>query len=150
MKRAVRGFTLIELMVTMAVLGILVAMALPQYQNYMTRVRWQDAVITLDLTRKATVECIQLRSGNPSLCQTDSDIGMVMPTAAAGGRVAISRGSFTSGSGGSGGIMTFVMSSSNPSMGGCTVTVTGTSQVSHVSWTYVTSGAGCSKANTGY
>jgi len=41
--RSARGFTLIELMITVVVIGILAAIAYPSYQGYLTRSRRSDA-----------------------------------------------------------------------------------------------------------
>ena len=146
MKRQVqKGFTLIELMIVVAIIGILAAIAIPQYQNYVTRAKWQDNISQMASTKLAIAECIQNNSGDKTLCDTvaklTTTVGyaglpaanntMAAPTLTAATAAMVMTGTAVTGS--------------------CVVTATPTVLSNAVSWAYTTTtSATCGKALTGY
>ena len=59
------GFTLIELMITVAIVAILAATALPAYQNYTTRARLSEVVLALAACRTSITELYQSGGTGP-------------------------------------------------------------------------------------
>ena len=51
MKAVQQGFTLIELMIVVAIIGILAAVALPAYQDYTARAKISEAILALAACR---------------------------------------------------------------------------------------------------
>ena len=64
MKRVQQGFTLIELMIVVAIIGILAAVALPAYQDYTIRARVSEAILASSQCRTAISEVYQTAATN--------------------------------------------------------------------------------------
>ena len=59
MKRIQQGFTLIELMIVVAIIGILAAIALPAYQDYTVRAKVSEGLIQGGSAKNAVSETFQ-------------------------------------------------------------------------------------------
>ena len=67
MKRIQQGFTLIELMIVVAIIGILAAVALPAYQDYTVRAKMSEVILAASACRTTISETWQSGGTTPGI-----------------------------------------------------------------------------------
>ena len=147
MKTVQKGFTLIELMIVVAIIGILAAIAIPQYQDYVTRAKWSDVISQMEPAKMAIAECLQNNAGSNANCTAwgtgTGQLGIAQPNInfKDGTQAALTLAAV--------GTTGASLSVTGPSSyGNCQVTQTGTSNGNALQWSFVNAG-GCTKAQTG-
>ena len=131
MKRTLqKGFTLIELMIVVAIIGILAAVALPAYQDYTVRARMSEVVLAASSCRTAVTEAVQ--TATPGVAITASLVGgacTIQPTqyvqggsALDGGEIRIATTSAVGGNIAAGALVTLIpQAASGTLVGGATI-----------------------------
>jgi type IV pilus assembly protein PilA len=66
MKHLQKGFTLIELMIVVAIIGILAAVALPAYQDYTVRAKMSEVILAMSACRTSITEVYQTGGTPPN------------------------------------------------------------------------------------
>jgi type IV pilus assembly protein PilA len=80
MKRMQKGFTLIELMIVVAIIGILAAVAIPQYQDYTVKAKLSKSAGYVAPLKTALAVYNQENGGFPTVADAWNSLGMTTPS----------------------------------------------------------------------
>ena len=137
MKKNMQGFTLIELMIVIAILGILLAIAIPAYQDYLARARAAEG---LNMAAPAKLAVSEATLGSAD--------GVTLPTSnALAGYTEATSTYVQSIQVGGAGVITIITQSTGCPGTSPTFTLTPTVSTGKVQWTCTSSNDACSPAS---
>ncbi len=127
MKRVQQGFTLIELMIVVAIIGILAAVAIPQYQDYVVRSKLAAAAASVASIQTASAEYYQSNGTFPTTAQlTAAGVTIVNPPnetiTVTGGATAVITVTFTAALGSSVPAASTLVFTASPATGASVIT----------------------------
>ena len=146
---AQKGFTLIELMIVVAIIGILAAVAIPQYQDYVSRTKWTDNVSSVRAVQVAVASCVN-RMQDITECDTVDEL---KATGDLPQQYNLTQGDFMSGVPSIEADTAAITIPGNSEVGSCTVTMTPDVDTQAVTWNIevtTTSGDDCGASSTGF
>jgi type IV pilus assembly protein PilA len=137
MKHVQKGFTLIELMIVVAIIGILAAIALPAYQQYTKKAKFTEVVQATQAAKVAVEVCAQ-DTNDMTTCVGGSN---GIPANIASGASTYANSVTTAGVSATVGTITVVPVATGGILATDTYVLTGTLAGGKVSWS--TAGSGC-------
>jgi type IV pilus assembly protein PilA len=131
MNKAQKGFTLIELMIVIAIIGILAAIAIPQYQDYVIRSKVTEGLNLAAAAKTAVAETFQANGQLPA--GTNASYGLPAGSSISGTYVS-SVSVAGAGAPGAGGVITITFGPAESHLSGLKLTLDPITASGSISW----------------